>query len=374
MPANTKKPERIPPDADVVTAVLVAAGHRCCICHHYGVQLHHINRDPSDSAEANLAPLCIRDHDLAETPSPSVRHLTPDQIRRYKRDWEAIVRSGKVLVDDPPTDFKASLTIAFTALFKIRERVQRGSDEAVEAESLGQQLLTLRAVLAAEPGGMNLVSSFQRLQPALERFRFNAFSYKRIWSQNPHRQGELATRLEAQLQELLVLIDANMSAAQGLADNQATQANLLEKLVKIQEEEAIRRRDHLFARLDVTGDQLNGDGTGSVTVKHVGGEEPGMRVQVWVWRDGSISLGQASNVSKDTVESVPVELSSQQHLSKGPFADWLARTPPRVGHHLVGVYWQGLMREDHYGRSAWRVNRDGKFEDQFVYEWDAEKR
>ena len=70
--------------------ILIANRHACCVCGKGGVQIHHINGNPSDNRRANLAVLCaVPHHDKATAPAGLTAKLTAAQIRRYKRDWEA---------------------------------------------------------------------------------------------------------------------------------------------------------------------------------------------------------------------------------------------------------------------------------------------
>lgn len=63
--------------------------HACCICHRIDVQIHHIDGDDSDNADAKLAVLCVPHHDKATAPPSLTARLRPSEIRIYKRDWEA---------------------------------------------------------------------------------------------------------------------------------------------------------------------------------------------------------------------------------------------------------------------------------------------
>jgi hypothetical protein len=78
--------------------LLKANADRCCVCKRYGVglHLHHIDEDPSNTVDANLAILCVEDHDRNHRPAayrPQVNHLDlgPEQIRQHKISWEAFV-------------------------------------------------------------------------------------------------------------------------------------------------------------------------------------------------------------------------------------------------------------------------------------------
>ncbi len=75
--------------------------HRCCVCKAAGVglELHHINGDPSNTTDANIAVLCVTDHDRHHRASANrgVNHmeLTAKAILGYKRWWEAFVAEAR---------------------------------------------------------------------------------------------------------------------------------------------------------------------------------------------------------------------------------------------------------------------------------------
>ena len=68
--------------------VLIANRHACCVCGRGGVQIHHINADPSDNADDNLAVLCLEHHDKATAPQGLSAKLRPEEVATYKRNWE----------------------------------------------------------------------------------------------------------------------------------------------------------------------------------------------------------------------------------------------------------------------------------------------
>jgi HNH endonuclease len=63
----------------------------CCICQKPGVQIHHIDGDPSNNAMANLCILCIEHHAEASSKSTMLRHLSSSLLRKYKSAWESKV-------------------------------------------------------------------------------------------------------------------------------------------------------------------------------------------------------------------------------------------------------------------------------------------
>jgi hypothetical protein len=78
--------------------LLTANANRCCVCKRSGVglHLHHINGNPSDTVDHNLAVLRVEDHDRHHRPAAyqsQVRHLelSAEGIRSYKTSWENFV-------------------------------------------------------------------------------------------------------------------------------------------------------------------------------------------------------------------------------------------------------------------------------------------
>ena len=75
----------------VVDKVLTDCHHRCCICpeHRRISGIHHIDFDHSNSVESNAVALCGECHPDVHTTSTMRRDISPDQVRRYKREWIA---------------------------------------------------------------------------------------------------------------------------------------------------------------------------------------------------------------------------------------------------------------------------------------------
>jgi hypothetical protein len=81
--------------------LLAANGQMCCVCKAFGVGLefHHIDLDHANTADENLAVLCVSDHDAHHRPSRyTIRHveLGASEIRRHKQEWEAFIREAQL--------------------------------------------------------------------------------------------------------------------------------------------------------------------------------------------------------------------------------------------------------------------------------------
>lgn len=87
------KKKRIPIPAAVQAKVQFDADRTCCICRKPGkpFQIHHIDEDPSNNDEKNLAVLCRDCHDETMIRGTFNRRLGPDVVTLYRDDWLGIV-------------------------------------------------------------------------------------------------------------------------------------------------------------------------------------------------------------------------------------------------------------------------------------------
>lgn len=74
-------------------------GNSCCICKstNIGLNLHHIDQDPSNNNDDNIAVLCVQEHDLHHRPSRYNKHLdlTKEVISQKKKNWESFIQESK---------------------------------------------------------------------------------------------------------------------------------------------------------------------------------------------------------------------------------------------------------------------------------------
>lgn len=80
--------KRIKISPAIRSQLLIENQHACCICGNSGVQIHHINSDPSDNKSSNLAVLCLRHHDEATNITGLSAKLKSSEILEYKKNWE----------------------------------------------------------------------------------------------------------------------------------------------------------------------------------------------------------------------------------------------------------------------------------------------
>lgn len=90
--SNRKKPSEAQR-----TRIYEANANRCCICHRgdIALRLHHIDENPSNTIDANLAVMCVEDHDRFHFPTKYPREIPVSvaDIRKYKKSWERFIRN-----------------------------------------------------------------------------------------------------------------------------------------------------------------------------------------------------------------------------------------------------------------------------------------
>jgi hypothetical protein len=73
----------------------------CCVCKERGIgtNFHHIDNNPKNNDEDNIAVLCVQEHDQHHRPGQydKTKHLElgADKIRQYKQEWEWTVNECK---------------------------------------------------------------------------------------------------------------------------------------------------------------------------------------------------------------------------------------------------------------------------------------
>jgi hypothetical protein len=97
--ANRKQKQAIP--VDLAAHVLFKADRTCCVCRTAGkpVQIHHIDENPSNSIERNLAVLCFDCHTDTQVRGGFHRKLDADQVILYRDDWTQVVALRRAVVD-----------------------------------------------------------------------------------------------------------------------------------------------------------------------------------------------------------------------------------------------------------------------------------
>jgi tetratricopeptide (TPR) repeat protein len=123
-----KDRESIP--ADVAAHVLFMADRTCCVCRTRGkpVQIHHIDGNPSNNQESNLAVLCFDCHTQTQVKGGFHRKLNSDQVILYRDDWIQMVAQQRAVNDVRAAisgqDREAELKSLTTTLDILKERQQ----------------------------------------------------------------------------------------------------------------------------------------------------------------------------------------------------------------------------------------------------------
>ena len=86
---------------DVAAKVLFESDRTCCVCRERGkgVQIHHIDENPSNHDPENLAVLCFNCHDQTQLKGGFGRKLDAQQVVRYLHDWRKRVANRRDLAD-----------------------------------------------------------------------------------------------------------------------------------------------------------------------------------------------------------------------------------------------------------------------------------
>ena len=82
----------------------------CCICHDKtkGVIIHHIDENPSNNSIDNLAVLCQDHHDEVHSKGGLTKHITPQVLIKFKRQWE-LFNFRKMKVKSSPLHSKTGI-------------------------------------------------------------------------------------------------------------------------------------------------------------------------------------------------------------------------------------------------------------------------
>ncbi|MGO5074286.1 hypothetical protein ACTQ4K_10135 [Clostridium sporogenes] len=85
----------------------------CCVCKKrgIGVNLHHLDEDPSNNNDDNIAVLCVKEHDCHHRPNtyPALEHLdlSTEELKNKKKSWESFVSEAK----DEKSNSCATITV-----------------------------------------------------------------------------------------------------------------------------------------------------------------------------------------------------------------------------------------------------------------------
>ena len=94
--------ERVPISADDAADVMFASDRTCCVCNERGktVQIHHIDDNPSNNGNENLAVLCLECHNDTQIKGGFGRKLNSELVIKYRNDWLLRVKNRRDSADN----------------------------------------------------------------------------------------------------------------------------------------------------------------------------------------------------------------------------------------------------------------------------------
>lgn len=120
-----RKKERTEIPRGVAARIQFLSDRTCCVCRtpNKPIQIHHIDENPNNHVETNLAVLCLDCHDKTMIRGGFGRKLDAEQIILYREDWYRRVRNTRAS-DDPHTEDETlhDLTYATTIAEIYREK------------------------------------------------------------------------------------------------------------------------------------------------------------------------------------------------------------------------------------------------------------
>lgn len=89
--------------AEIAAKVLFRSNRTCCVCREprKPVQIHHLDEDPSNGREDNLAVLCFDCHHETQIRGGFSRKLDSHQIILFRDDWYGLVNRNRGALDSP---------------------------------------------------------------------------------------------------------------------------------------------------------------------------------------------------------------------------------------------------------------------------------
>jgi hypothetical protein len=129
---------RIEVPEEVVARVMLMTDRTCCVCNipaRRG-QIHHIDEDPSNGAEANLAFLCFECHDQTMIKGGFGRKLNAAQVIAFRDHWYERVHQRRAKADDVGNSLAKDAPLPVPVPIPITTRGARVPDLSHEAKVL----------------------------------------------------------------------------------------------------------------------------------------------------------------------------------------------------------------------------------------------
>ncbi len=132
---------RIAVPKDIEADVLFKADHTCSMCHNTaaGIQIAHLDNNHSNFAENNLIALCPNCHGKAHNKSPITKGFSPQELIKYKENWEEIIKERRENLHHPSEInlIRFDGPDVNTVYLEIEPNVLRGFPDALTFEVLG---------------------------------------------------------------------------------------------------------------------------------------------------------------------------------------------------------------------------------------------
>jgi len=97
--------------AELAAQVLFLSNRICCVCRERRkpIQIHHIDENPSNSREENLAVLCFECHHETQIRGGFARKLDAHQIILFRDQWHSIVEGNRRARESPSEELPSGL-------------------------------------------------------------------------------------------------------------------------------------------------------------------------------------------------------------------------------------------------------------------------
>jgi len=142
MAAKNSRRKRTP--IDIETAVLANSGRRCTLCFYLSGdlaeklgQIAHLDQDPSNRAEDNLAFMCLAHHSLYDSKTSQHKNYTMDEVKAARSRLYTAVAAGKHLspvAAQPNSETHGAQSPINTALGNITQHFYAGAAPPLETQ------------------------------------------------------------------------------------------------------------------------------------------------------------------------------------------------------------------------------------------------
>jgi hypothetical protein len=152
--ATSKKGPRVAIRSTVMERVKAAHNHRCALCQHPYVEVHHIDGDRTNNAEANLIPLCSNCHH-GRVHGKAGHRLTAKSLKLYKELGRRFAATG-----------------SYNLLLRRLAYITAGKFEEMDRQNLTEHFESLTSFVNGLEHGAHFVNRLEALmKPPRKRSR-----------------------------------------------------------------------------------------------------------------------------------------------------------------------------------------------------------